>query len=102
VVEGGVLRQIFRTLPISCLPKDIPQAIDFDVTEMNLLDVRKVSDLTLPEGVSVRLPIDQTVIAVDAAVAEEEEEGAVVEGAEGEAAAAPAEGAEAPAKAPAK
>lgn len=91
VVEGGTLRQIFRTLPISCLPKDIPLALDYDVTEMNQNDVRKVSDLTLPEGVTVRLPNEQTVIAVDAAVIEEEEEAAEGEGVEGEAA-APAEG----------
>lgn len=93
VVEGGTLRQIFRTLPLSCLPKDIPQSIEYDVTDMDQNDVRHVSDLTLPEGVTVRLPAEQTVIAVDAAVVVEEEEGAEGEAAEGEAAAAaPAEG----------
>ncbi|PIE06291.1 MAG: 50S ribosomal protein L25 [Sorangium cellulosum] len=95
VVEGGTLRVIFRSFPISCLPKDIPQAIEIDVTEMKENDVRHVSDLSLPEGVTVRLPPEQTIIAVDAAVVEEEEEieeGVEGEGAEGaEAAAAPAE-----------
>ncbi len=86
VVEGGILRQIFWTLPVTCLPKDIPQAIEYDVTEMNQNDVRHVSDLTLPEGVTVRYPAEQTVLAVDAAVVvDEEEEG---EAAEGEAPAA--------------
>lgn len=87
VVEGGTLRVIFRVLPISCLPKDIPQALELDVTDMKQNDVRHVGDLVLPEGVKVRLPVEQTVIAVDAAV-EEEEEGAAAEAAEGEAAAA--------------
>lgn len=87
VVEGGTLRQIFRKLPISCLPANIPQALEFDVTEMNQNDVRKVSDLQLPEGVTIRLPQEQTVVAVDAAVEEEVEAEA---GVEGEAAAAPA------------
>lgn len=96
VVEGGTLREIFRKLPITCLPGSIPQFIEFDVTEMHLNDVRKVSDIKLPEGVSLRLPMDQTFVAVDAAAQEEEEEAAEGEAAaapaaEGEAAAAPAE-----------
>lgn len=95
VVEGGTLRQIFRKLPISCLPHHIPQAIEFDVTDMDQNDVRHVGDLTLPEGVTVRLPAEQTVIAVDTAVVlEEEEEGAEGEAVEGEAAPAAAEPAE--------
>ncbi len=95
VVEGGTLRQIFRKLPISCLPAAIPQFIEFDVTEMNQNDVRKVSDLTVPEGVTIRLPIEQTIVAVDPAVEEEVE---AVPGAEGEAAAAAAPAAAAPAE----
>ena len=94
VVEGGTLRQIFRTLPISCLPSNIPQAIEFDVTEMNQTDVRKVSDLQLPEGVTIRLAAELTVVAVDAAVAVEEEEE------EGEAGAVEGEAAPAAAAAP--
>jgi large subunit ribosomal protein L25 len=89
VVEGGSLRQIFRTLPITCLPSMIPQSIEFDVSEMNQNDVRKVSDLQLPEGVTLRLPAELTVVAVDAAVAEEEETEGEAAG-EGEAAPAAA------------
>jgi large subunit ribosomal protein L25 len=73
VVEGGTLRQIFRTLPIRCLPAAIPMQIEHDVTSLNQLDVAKVADLTLPEGVEVRLPVEQTVIAVDTKVEEVEE-----------------------------
>lgn len=92
VVEGGVLREIFRKLPITCLPANIPQFLEFDVTEMHLNDVRKVSDLKLPEGVTIRLPMEQTFVAVDAAATDDEAEAA--EAAEGEAAAAPAEAAD--------
>ena len=97
VIEGGTLRQIFRKLPISCLPSAIPQFIEFDVTEMKQNDVRKVSDLTVPAGVTIRLPIEQTVVAVDAAVQEEVEAAA-----EGEGAAPAAAPAEAEKKAPEK
>lgn len=86
VVAGGVLRQIFRTLPLRCLPSDIPTVIEHDVTAMETGHVAKVGDLKLPAGVSVRLPAEQTVITITAPeVAAAAEEGAA---ASGEAAAA--------------
>jgi large subunit ribosomal protein L25 len=95
VVTGGVLRQIFRMLPISCLPKDIPQTIEHDVTALEQGQAAKVADIKLPDGVTIRLPAEQTVISVVAPEAEpvaETPEGvaAVAAPAEGAAAAAPA------------
>lgn len=88
VVAGGVLRQIFRTLPVRCLPKDIPVAIDHDVTELDMNELVKVGDLTLPEGVSVRLPKEQTLVTVAAQEAEADTSDKTAQ--EGEEAAAPA------------
>lgn len=93
VVTGGVLRQVFRKLPISCLPKDIPQSIEHDVTPLDQGQAAKGSDIKLPAGVTLRLPPEQTVFSVVAPEAEPVAEAA----AEGAAAAAPAEGAAAPA-----
>jgi large subunit ribosomal protein L25 len=64
VVLGGILRQVYRRLPIRCLPEKIPTLIEHDVTALNLGDHVKTSDLTLPPGVTVRLPSDQTVAGV--------------------------------------
>lgn len=64
VVLGGILRQVYRRLPIQCLPEKIPTVIEHDVTALNLGDHVKVTDLTLPAGVTVRLPKDQTVAGV--------------------------------------
>lgn len=64
VVLGGVLRQVYRKLPISCLPEHIPVRVVFDVTELGLDEHVAVRDLGLPEGVSVRLPDAQTVAAI--------------------------------------
>jgi large subunit ribosomal protein L25 len=96
VAQGGVLRKVFRKLPVSCLPANIPARIEYDVTEMDVDAHVAVSGLNLPEGVTVRLPENQTVCAVIAEkkVVEEEEEKSGA--AEGEAA-APAEGAAPPA-----
>src|SRR5262245_45241064 len=97
VVLGGILRQVYRRLPIRCLPEQIPVVIEHDVTALNLGDHVKTSDLALPAGVSVRLPADQTVagvVAPEKEKTEEAEAGAAVPGA---AAAPGAAGAAAPA-----
>lgn len=88
VVLGGVLRQVFRKLPIRCLPKDIPVNITHDVTALGLDGHVATKDLALPEGVTVRLPAEQTVAAVVTEVVRAEEEAAPAAGA-----AAPAAGA---------
>jgi len=98
VAKGGVLRKVFRKLPVSCLPQNIPTHIDYDVTELGLDEHVPASALALPEGVSLRMPENQTVCAVVAEKKVEEE--AAAEG-EGEAAAAPAEGAAEPPPTPA-
>jgi large subunit ribosomal protein L25 len=93
VAQGGVMRKVFRKLPVSCLPAQIPARIEHDVAAMSLDAHVSVSELSLPDGVTVRLPANQTVCAV---IAEKK----VVEEvtAETEETAAPAEGAaEAPA-----
>ncbi len=100
VVTGGVLRQVYRMLPISCLPRDIPQTIEHDVTALEQGQAAKVAEVKLPAGVTIRLPAEQTIISVVAPeaepVAEAAAEGAAAAPAEG--AAAPAEGAAAPAE----
>lgn len=91
---GGVLHQVMRELPIQCLPSQIPADISVDITELDLNDFLQLKDLALPEGVTVMLPEEQTLVQVMAprAVEEEEEEeegegeeGEGAEGAEGEA-----------------
>jgi len=93
VVEGGVLRQVFRKLPVRCLPKDIPVDIKYDVTELVLDDHVPVRDLALPEGVTVSLPAEQTVAAVVTEKKVVEEEPTAAEAAAAAAAAAAVPGA---------
>jgi large subunit ribosomal protein L25 len=95
VVDGGMLRQVFRRVPVRCLPEKIPVKIVHDVTALGVNEQVVVKDLALPEGVEIRLPADQTVLAVafEKQVAEEEE----AKPADAAAAAAGATGAAAPA-----
>jgi large subunit ribosomal protein L25 len=103
---GGILRQVFRTLPVSCLPDRIPLKLEVDVTNLGLNEAAATQDLKLPEGVSVMLPAEQTIAAV-VAPEKERAEDAVAAAAPGAAAAAapakdgkaaPAAAAAAPAK----
>jgi large subunit ribosomal protein L25 len=85
---GGVLEQIVRQLDIRCAPRDIPDAIDADVSNLGVHDVLHVSDIPLTEGIEI-LSAPETVIATVGVVREEPVE--VVAPVEGEGAAAPAE-----------
>jgi large subunit ribosomal protein L25 len=64
IVLGGTLRQVFRVLPLRCLPENIPVKISVDVTPLGLDGHVQVRDLALPPGVSVRLPPERTLVAI--------------------------------------
>ncbi|XXX74715.1 50S ribosomal protein L25/general stress protein Ctc [Sorangium sp. So ce134] len=99
VVTGGVLQQIFRTIPVRCLPEKIPSVIEIDVTELDMGESYKASGLKLPEGVKALLADDQTIAVINAPEkAGAEEEAAKPAAGAPAAAAAPAGGAAAPAK----
>ena len=93
VKEGGILETQLRELDVECLPKDLPEEIVLEISELGLDRALHVRDLTLPEGIRVLQAPDQVVCLVAHRKAEEEVAPAAVEGevpAEGEA----AEGAE--------
>lgn len=75
ITAGGTLRVVYRSLPIRCLPEKIPVKIDHDITNVNLNEAVKTAHLKLPEGVSVRLPAEQTIAAIIAPEKEKAEEG---------------------------
>lgn len=94
VVAGGVLHQVYRKLPIRVRPNNIPQKLSADVTHLELGQALKVSDLTLPAGVTVRFPQDHTITSVVAPEKDRSaEEAAAAPGAAAAAGAAPAAGA---------
>lgn len=91
VVLGGTLRQVYRKLPVRCVPEKIPVKITQDVSGLGLDGHVATKDLTLPEGVSVRLPPEQTLIAIVKEKQAPEEEKAPGAAAAPKAEAAPAE-----------
>jgi large subunit ribosomal protein L25 len=102
VTKGGVLRVVYRTLPVRCLPDRIPVKLETDVAHLELGMHVSTKELKLPEGVSVLLPPEQTLVSVVAPEKEEVVEAvAAVPGAPGAAPAAGAAGAGAATAAPA-
>jgi large subunit ribosomal protein L25 len=103
VVAGGEQTVIYRKLPLRAKPGVFPASVHADVTNLEIGDHIKVKDLKLPEGVTVALPPERTVISVTTVRKRKEEEEAAAPGAAGAAgAAAPAAGGSKPPAAPSK
>ncbi|MEO8448018.1 MAG: 50S ribosomal protein L25 [bacterium] len=84
VRDGGVLQHILHKLDIECLPSNIPSHIDVEISELNMNDSVKVSDLKLDnikilndENASIVMvvpPIVEKEVAADGAEAPAEPE----------------------------
>jgi len=62
VKSGGVLEHITRELNIEALPTEIPEAITFDVSAMDINDTVTLADVAVPAGVTL-LDDPETVVA---------------------------------------
>ncbi|HLB53247.1 MAG TPA: 50S ribosomal protein L25 [Chlamydiales bacterium] len=61
---GGFVRQVIRHLKVSCLPKEIPQHFILDVREMQLAEVKRLSDLPLPKGVKPLAKMNEVAVVI--------------------------------------
>src|SRR5699024_11894518 len=65
---------------ITCLPQNIPEALELDIAELDLGEMLHLSDIPLPEGVQISVLMygdedaDQAVVSVNEPQAEEPEE----------------------------
>ena len=78
---GGILQPIRREIEVLCLPTEIPDFLEVDVTALGIHDVVHVRDLKAPKGAEIQLDGDLTVVTVQPPIVEEvkveEGEGAV-------------------------
>jgi large subunit ribosomal protein L25 len=68
--EQGVLEQIIREIEIRCEPREIPDTLNVDVSNLGVHDMVHISDIQVPEGIEILNPPD-TVIATVGIVKEE-------------------------------
>jgi large subunit ribosomal protein L25 len=94
VVRGGILQPIVREVEVECLPLDIPEYFDVDVSALDIGDSVHIEELKVPEGVTI---VAETNLALVAVVPPSVEEAPTPAAAE-----APVEGAEAQPAAPAE
>jgi large subunit ribosomal protein L25 len=77
VREGGILESPLHEIEVECLPKNLPERIDVDISELKANQSIHVRDLVLGEGVRIISNSDQVVALVKFARAEA---GAAAEG----------------------
>jgi large subunit ribosomal protein L25 len=87
--EGGVVSHMLSDVEITCLPKDLPEFLEIDLSGMHLNETKFLADVPVPPGVTIPELAHRNapVVSIHAPRAEEPEPVAA------EAAAAPAEGA---------
>lgn len=61
---GGVIEQYVHVLEIHCLPADLPESIEVDITALNVGDSLHIGDLKLPKGVTATHGTDVVVIHI--------------------------------------
>jgi len=83
--EGGVLEVIQRTVQVTCLPKDIPDEIRVDVSNLNIGDSIHFSDIDVSKDIETNFSDDTTIVSLGlpTIMEEPEEEEEEVEGEEG-------------------
>jgi len=64
VVAGGILQPILREVEVQCLPTEIPEFIEIDVSPLGIHDAVHVADLVLPHGVTAAGDTTRTVVTV--------------------------------------
>ena len=106
VAEGGILQPLIRQVEVECLPLEIPEFVEVDVSDLDVHDVIHISAIKFSGNVKPIFDTDEAVVSVlpptvEAAPVAAAAEAVAVEGAAPEAAAegaaaapaAPAEGA---------
>jgi len=79
--QGGILEQIVRSIDIRCEPREIPEVLEVDVTNLGVHEVLHVSDIPASERIEI-LEAADAVIATVGIIKEEEVVVAPVEGEE--------------------
>ena len=82
--EGGVLNQVLTELNVEALPMEVPASVDFDISALHLGESAHLSQVALPEGVTLLDDGEAVFVTVTLPTREvEPEPEEVVEGEEG-------------------
>ncbi|MEL6164464.1 MAG: 50S ribosomal protein L25/general stress protein Ctc [Cyanobacteria bacterium J06641_2] len=62
--EGGILDTVITQMQLNCLPENIPDSIDIDVSNLKVGDNLHVNEIVLPKGVSLTAESEELVVSV--------------------------------------
>lgn len=72
-IEGGIFVTVRSELEIECLPENLPQHLEVDISVLKTADDSiRVKDIVLPEGVVTHVDGEETVAAITEPISEEE------------------------------
>ncbi|HEY6660152.1 MAG TPA: hypothetical protein VI031_03385, partial [Pyrinomonadaceae bacterium] len=80
--KQGVLEQIIREIEIRCEPREIPDSLDVDVSNLDVHDVLHVSDIPVSDLVEILTDAEQVIATVGIVKEEEIAPAPAVEGEE--------------------
>jgi len=89
--DGGILELIMRFIEVECLPGDIPERIEIDVTDLGINDSLRISNVLVNAKIKILEDADQVVVHVIAVKEEAAPVAGAAPAAEGEAPAGAAE-----------
>ena len=61
---GGFMRQVIRTLKVSCLPKDIPQELTIDIRELDISHSKTLGDIAIPANVRPLAKMNEIAVVI--------------------------------------
>jgi large subunit ribosomal protein L25 len=66
-IGGGSVSRLMTEIEVSCFPKDLPEFLEVDISELELDQMLYVSNISLPKGVEVSeilLEQDQAIVSI--------------------------------------
>jgi len=72
--EGGVLNQNMTEVEIECLPKDIPQNIEADISDLAIGDTLRLENITISDNLALVGDLEMLIASIVAPAKQEEEE----------------------------
>ena len=84
--EGGILNQVSQDIEIKCLPMDIPNVVEVDISSLSIGDTITANQISLNDSLELMSPEDMLIISVTLPMKEVEPstEEDIEEGEEGE------------------
>ena len=74
VKKGGIIQMVVREIPITCLPGNIPEALEVDVSKLDFHQTVRVEDVNCPHSVSINANENYSIATIIGRKTEEENE----------------------------